>query len=633
MVPTAGDDGVLPVPDVADMAEQLSWLEQEDHNWPNLKADGVLGKMVDLVKVQPGYEPVAQALLGDVVVVDNLERAQKMWAENGHRKTMVTLDGEVLDPVGLLTGGTSSSVSSGLLSQKREIKELTEQVRRLEAKLLVSEEQFRSLKQAVEKLSNQLQSMSDENHQGDLAIVNLERDLTRLQEEAKRELEAAQGHEQAAAALKERLGLMSSEQDETEAKLKELSDAHQKAQSEIDAQQAHLAALRGEERAIAEALTQTKVEVAANREKRDSSQRNLARLLQRIKDVTERLEKLGGTIEKNQEELAKLKENIEVQQKEGESFTEQLEAQKSAVEEARQALEAETIQLKEEDGQIRSRRKASDERKEQLTEAQMKVREHQIAQENLKAQIDERYRLNLSKLVTDFHLVQRQSEEHVAKTEKLRKQLSNIGAINLTAIEECQEVRQRYDFLSDQKKDLEEAIASLRTAIRKINKTSKERYIEAFRLVNEKFQQVFPKLFNGGRCALVLTDENNPLESGVEILAQPPGKKLQSVSLLSGGEKALTAVALIFGIFLIKPTPFCLLDEVDAPLDEANVGRYNEMLREMSAISQFILITHNKRTMELPDRLYGVTMENPGVSKIVPVDVTSPEDQQLKVVS
>ncbi len=154
----------------------------------------------------------------------------------------------------------------------------------------------------------------------------------------------------------------------------------------------------------------------------------------------------------------------------------------------------------------------------------------------------------------------------------------------------------------------------------RINRASRERFRETFDLVNEKFQQVFPRLFNGGRAGLALTqDEGGGLEAGVEIFAQPPGKKLQSVNLLSGGEKALTAVSLIFAIFLVKPTPFCLLDEVDAPLDEANVGRYNELVREMSKASQFILITHNKRTMEMVDALYGVTMEEPGVSKLISV--------------
>jgi chromosome segregation protein len=194
-----------------------------------------------------------------------------------------------------------------------------------------------------------------------------------------------------------------------------------------------------------------------------------------------------------------------------------------------------------------------------------------------------------------------------------------MGAINLTAIEEYDELARRHQFLSEQRADLESSLADLKSAIVKINRASRERFQETFDHVNEKFQAVFPRLFNGGRAGLVLTAAEGDGDAGVEIFAQPPGKKLQSVNLLSGGEKALTAVSLIFAIFLIKPTPFCLLDEVDAPLDDANVGRYNEMVKEMSKGSQFILITHNKRTMEMVDTLYGVTMEEPGVSKLVSV--------------
>ncbi|HKJ89301.1 MAG TPA: chromosome segregation protein SMC, partial [Gammaproteobacteria bacterium] len=157
--------------------------------------------------------------------------------------------------------------------------------------------------------------------------------------------------------------------------------------------------------------------------------------------------------------------------------------------------------------------------------------------------------------------------------------------------------------------------------IAKINRTTRKRFRETFELVNAKFQEVFPRLFRGGRAELQLTDEQDLLETGIEIIVQPPGKKLQNVNLLSGGEKALTAVALIFSIFMIKPSPFCLLDEVDAPLDDANIGRFNEMVREMTDISQFIIITHNKRTMEIADTLFGVTMEEPGVSKLVSVRI------------
>src|SRR5581483_2114612 len=210
------------------------------------------------------------------------------------------------------------------------------------------------------------------------------------------------------------------------------------------------------------------------------------------------------------------------------------------------------------------------------------------------------------------------------KMHALREKIEALGEVSLTAIDEAREVGERYAFLSAQRADLEESIAKLRSAIARIDRASKERFKDTFQLVNDRFQQVYPRLFRGGMAELQLVEDpaNPEAEPGVEIVAQPPGKKLVSVNLLSGGEKALTAVALIFAIFLIKPTPFCLLDEVDAPLDEANVGRYNEMVREMCRTSQFIVITHNKRTMEVADSLYRVTMEEPGISKIVSVKLS-----------
>ncbi|MGH9885205.1 MAG: chromosome segregation protein SMC, partial [bacterium] len=196
--------------------------------------------------------------------------------------------------------------------------------------------------------------------------------------------------------------------------------------------------------------------------------------------------------------------------------------------------------------------------------------------------------------------------------------------INLTAIEEYAEVSQRFEFLSAQKGDLERAVDQLQRAIDKINKTSRKLFKDTFAAVNTTFKEVFPRLFRGGQAALSLSggDDVDLLEAGVEIMAQPPGKKNSTVEQLSGGEKALTAVALVFSIFLIKPSPFCILDEVDAPLDEANVDRYNELVREMTDRSQFIVITHNKRTMEAADNLYGVTMQEPGVSKLVSVNLS-----------
>jgi chromosome segregation protein len=208
---------------------------------------------------------------------------------------------------------------------------------------------------------------------------------------------------------------------------------------------------------------------------------------------------------------------------------------------------------------------------------------------------------------------------------ELREKVDALGEVSLTAIDEAKEVGERFAFLTTQKQDLEDSLRKLRSAIERIDRASKERFRETFQLVNERFQQVFPRLFRGGYAELQLVEDpaNPAAEPGVEIVAEPPGKKLASVNLLSGGEKALTAVSLIFAIFLIKPTPFCLLDEVDAPLDEANVGRFTDKVGEMAAGTQFIVITHNKRTMEVADALYGVTMEEPGISKIVSVKLSA----------
>jgi chromosome segregation protein len=206
------------------------------------------------------------------------------------------------------------------------------------------------------------------------------------------------------------------------------------------------------------------------------------------------------------------------------------------------------------------------------------------------------------------------AEEAIAE---LKAKIGRLGAVNMMAIEQFDELEQRHQFLSAQRQDLIDSIAQTGEAIRKIDRTTRERFSEAFTAINRNFEETFQTLFGGGRSGLILIDESDALESGIDIIAQPPGKRLQSIQLLSGGEKALTAMALMFGIFRYRPSPFCLLDEIDAPLDDANIGRFIEMLRGMQEQTQFVLITHHRKTMETADRLYGVTMEEPGVSKLI----------------
>jgi len=203
--------------------------------------------------------------------------------------------------------------------------------------------------------------------------------------------------------------------------------------------------------------------------------------------------------------------------------------------------------------------------------------------------------------------------------QKIKGKLELMDEVNIMAIEEYKKVNDRLEFLLVQRKDLEKAVDLLEKTIVKINKTSAERFEMAFNAINEQFKRIFPKLFKGGSASLVLTEPEDLLSTGVDIIVQPPGKKFQNINLFSGGEKALTAISLIFSIFLINPAPFCVLDEVDAPLDDSNITRFNSIIKEMSANTQFVLITHNKRTMEVANKLYGITLEEAGHSKLVSV--------------
>jgi chromosome segregation protein len=294
------------------------------------------------------------------------------------------------------------------------------------------------------------------------------------------------------------------------------------------------------------------------------------------------------------------------------------------------AVEERNGALARREADVRQTRTRVTELAEKLSALDLRCQEVALRLSSLEEQVRERHPdvQRLAEILTDFHLRPVVGEKEESRFKELRGLLERMGDVNLTAIEESEELQKRYDFLTSQKADLESAIARLESAIEKINRASRKRFREVFDAVNAKFQEVFPHLFRGGRAALALTDESDLLETGVEIVANPPGKKiLQNIELLSGGEKALTAVALLFAIFLVKPSPFCVLDEVDAPLDEANVGRFNEAVREMTDRSQFIIVTHNQRTMEIADRLCGVTMEEPGVSKLVAVNLRGSRKQ------
>jgi chromosome segregation protein len=238
----------------------------------------------------------------------------------------------------------------------------------------------------------------------------------------------------------------------------------------------------------------------------------------------------------------------------------------------------------------------------------------------LQKEIYEKYAISIEQLPSAPDPDSFNEEESKDRLEKLKTRRENIGEVNLGAANEFEELQQRHQFLISQEDDLLKAIDSLQKVITKINKITKQKFLDTYNVINEHFKELFPVLFSGGKAYMTLTDETDILETGIDIFAQPPGKKLQSLDLLSGGERALTVIALMFAIFLTKPSPFCLMDEIDAPLDDTNIGKFVQHLHKMADHSQFIIVTHNKLSMQAANSLYGITMEERGVSKIVSVD-------------
>jgi chromosome segregation protein len=378
---------------------------------------------------------------------------------------------------------------------------------------------------------------------------------------------------------------------------------------------------RGATEAQSTRVTEVRVLAAQARERAEGDRGAMERLTRSIEELDMRTARVGEDIADAARQQGRLvaevvlsREKLSETVRDAMNAHEALAEVKAYFEMARQGLAGQEESLKE----LRLEIEGTVETVSGLT-----LRERELAMEldHLLDTIAERHRVDVRKVLTDFHAREIPDASIRQRIDELIRLIERMGEINLTAIEEYDEKSKRYEYLTAQRNDLEDALRQLDRAIRQMNRESRRLFKEAFHGINERFKMVFPTMFGGGKAELRLTEPDNLLESGVEIIAQPPGKRLGSLELMSGGEKALTAVSLIFAIFQYKPSPFCLLDEVDAPLDEANISRFSEAVRRMTDRSQFIIITHAKRTMETTDVLYGVTMEQPGVSKLVAVEL------------
>jgi chromosome segregation protein len=590
----------------------------------------------------------------------------------------VTREGDVLTPNGTIAGGlrTDSASSEGLLTRTREVRELEQEVARLDARVTGCEAALSAAESAAVRAADELENLRNRHHTAALAVANHEKDLERNRERVKALGEAHESRLVERSEILAESAAISEERDRLAGVLESSIRARGEGQRAVEALSLRLGSAGREVTRLDTVATERRVEHAGREEKCARLRRSADALAAAERETREWIalrEREIGNAEERRAELATLiaetNANLRI-------ALEREERARASNDEKRDAFERASTAASELEEAAREVRSEITERRDEVNRAESKVGEAELRRTHLDESIREKWDVELATWTppstdglpesTEAVMSDSESEstevavgsatgdsadseqddefdgsgvdagrearmnaalaelpqpERRERLEDIRRKLQALGDVNLGAIEEHEELSERFRFLSDQKIDLENTLTSLRDAIARINRTSRKRFRETFEEVSKRFSENFPRLFRGGKASLSLTESEDVLEAGIEIMAMPPGKRLQTVNLLSGGEKTLTAIALLVAVFQVRPSPFFLLDEVDAALDDANVGRFNEIVVEMAVDSQFVLITHNKRTIEVADVLYGVTMERKGVSKLVSVEL------------
>ena len=595
-------------------------LSRKQHRPLPLGEAEVIAPLLEVISVKEGYGEVAEYLLSDVVVVQDLKAGLALWNRNGFYSTLVTLEGEVIDAMGIVTGGSGDSLEGSLLTQRRRMRELEALLTELEAKLQVEELGLEKLKGEAERAETKKSLLAAEIHRLELDRVRLEHEHLSAEREFTRLTQMAQAWLQEQNELSGALDRMTQEVDQcrvaTETRIVEKGERERS----LAEKQAALTELVKSVEALDGAVTHSRIRNAALGEKKENTRHNIENRVKLQQETSEQIDSRRSQIAETERRRAEIEAALSRAQNALESGKLNLLELENRLQTARGEHREVASALLALEESIKELRPVGDACQEEKNRLQIVLAEKKLGYQHLAANLREKYDLDLEGITLDFSdggLPSR--EDVVAEIDDLRGRLERMGEVNLAAIGEYEELTTRFQFMNQQKDDLEKSIADLQRTIVKLNRICRLRFKESFEEINDKFQSIFPRLFRGGTAKLVLTDENDYLETGVDIIVQPPGKRLQSITLLSGGEKALTAVSLLFAIFLTKPSPFCFLDEVDAPLDDANLDRFNDMIREMSQFSQFVLVTHNKKTMQAAEVLYGITMSEPGVSKVVSV--------------
>lgn len=593
----------------------------EDLNGKDYLRDTI--RLIDVVHVKDDFRNIADYLLGDIVLVPDIKEGVSLWQRNGFRGTFVTPDGDTISPHGVLTGGSRSATEeTSLLRKKREISTLEIETEEIEAVLEDRTGKRGQVASLIEERDQTLESLKGRIRELELQVNSGKKDIERLEGELKW--------------VGQRISALSFSRESMLSEEKEILERITSAEADMAAQ-----GVRGEEantfilklqqdweekkRSLEEkekALTDERVSLASLEEKRNADLKTLSNLGSLLGDMVREAEAKERDLEGCDRTISDVTDQMAADEKALGELYAGLEAQEKESAGTRERHEEKVAQLSAGEKEEKELKRSLDDILREAGDIDIRIRETSFEIDALRNRVLEKYNADLNTLAAEFTPM---DEETVTllreKLEKGKEQVESFGEVNLLAISEYEELKQRHDFLISQIADLEASLETLQKTITRINQFSRTRFAETFEAVNECFKLIFPKLFRGGKGMLRLTDTEDMLETGVDIDIQLPGKRLQSVSLLSGGEKSLAAVALIFSIILYRPAPFLVLDEVDAALDDANIILFNQFLSEISEKSQIVLVTHNKKTMEVATNLYGVSMEKKGISNLVSVNL------------
>ena len=579
------------------------------------KKIGVVGVASDLVKFDKKYEQIIFSLLGRTVVVDNMQNAINLAKENNYSFRIITIEGDVINPSGAITGGSVAKKTVNILGRSREIEVLEKELKGLRNKISKLEEDKEKYVDSSENIIEEVQSLEKQLQEIDITyatekqrIISIDENIEQIQnriDKLKEEVEKTEKSKNETLASKQKnkecIEKMSKQNEEDQKIIDEFSNANKESQKYIDDLNLD--------------ITNLKISVSSFNESEVS-----------IQEMTEMIMKEIETHTKN-------KNNKSLQIKNAISENDKL---KIEIENTKQEIEKVKSKVSNSGENIDKMKKERIEKNEKLSKKEEEQTEQFKRIEDLKAQItkievkktktEEDITDVINKMWEEYELTPNnagkyQKPENVAVTQRrvnvLRTDIKELGSVNVDSIEEYKKLKDRYDFMCEQRLDLEDTMSKLRKVIQDMTETMKQQFKEKFEIINKNFGEVFKELFGGGMAEVTLTDEENILECGIDITVQPPGKKLQNMTLLSGGEKAFTAIALLFAILKINPAPFCVLDEIEAALDDVNVYRYAEYLKKFAKETQFLIITHRKGTMEAADTVYGVTMEEKGISKLL----------------